>query len=129
LPHLLPWLELLHTGPIQEWFFGSRVGALACRARTPWTPVLKLLLRRHLLSVPNRTNPAPLRQFWEKAVGQAVPALPALWDAWADSGAKGNTIPVQEAEFTRALGRAARDLDRDGGPDWAREALRALLAE
>lgn len=126
---LLPWLGLLRTEPIQDWFFGCRAGALASRAKTPLTPVLQLLLRRHLLSISNRTNPTPLRQFWERAVGQADPTLRTLWDSAALTESKDDTIAAQEARFTRGLERAARELARAGGPAWAEETVRTLLAE
>jgi hypothetical protein len=122
----LLFLRLLRTDVILDWAQNS--SAVRKQAGIAG-PVWSLLLRRYLLHLGHRRDPAALGEFWRKVVPQ--PALADLWDTAGlpDTLDLTLAIPEQEARFATVLVDAAERVKAESSPAWACDTLQALARQ
>ena len=96
---LLPWLQLVRTDAIQSWAGkNSRaIRSVISGVKQPGEEVLSLLLKRHLLHLDTRRDPADLQRFWDWAAPK-FPRVNRIWDRLPDT-LNPTLIPGQERAF------------------------------
>ena len=138
------WFTLLKTDSIQRWLLGSKWAARVRASDAPTLePVLRFLLRRHLLHLETRRDTSKLAEFWNWATASSLSSeratilgqqrfaeLPTL--AVNSSSAATSTVTEQEAAFVNwleTLQQACVDPALNVSLRWATETISQLILE
>jgi tetratricopeptide (TPR) repeat protein len=129
-PDCWRWLQLVRTEAIKQWAYQSSWFAAAIRHGDPrFVPILKLLLRRHVLHLAHRRDVTALGEFWR----WAVPYPTTLAELWERAGLPQTldqpTIADQEKDFAQRLVACSKRVENATGPKWASETLGQLARE